>query len=447
MTGIVSKVYSIVTASAPSSVLADFLSTSKTKYLNEVQTTTDKADDWTVVMGNEAGDLDSIASSIAYAYFQSKIHKKPTIPLIQIGRDDLGLRGENIYALELAGIAKPEEQLLLSSDFTSVDPFPSHRFALVDHNRLGPAYVSENAQVDGIIDHHADEGLYTDTTITNPRIITPAGSCTSLIAASLFLPVDTENATSEVDPLPKELAILLLSALLIDTDGLKPSGKAIDVDRQAALFLASKAEFLPNSSFSSSSLHESDIIQTLADNLMERKFDLSHLSPNDHLRRDYKEYTYSVPWASSNVSEPIQLKAGLSTVPAALSSWAAGGVLEREGEKWMKERSLSILGVLTSYRRAPKHEGGKGKHEREMAWIIRTDSLQAMDWDLLEERLWSGLKASAELEVKKHKDFVIDDNGESNLRIKVFTQNPKATRKVSAPVLKGIMEGEAHDKL
>ncbi|KAK7460866.1 Exopolyphosphatase [Stygiomarasmius scandens] len=452
-----------VLPSPPRSVLADFLSAEKAKYLEDVQ---NKTEDWTVVMGNESGDLDSIASSIAFAYYQSVIQHKPTIPFIQIARDDLSLRGENIYALELAGITETvaKEKLFLLSDISSTKSFSSHKFALVDHNRLGLAYASGDAQVVAIVDHHADEGLYTDPATTNPRIITPTGSCSSLITISLFVPSltrsGTSNTTSESEPLPIELSTLLLSAILIDTDGLKPGGKAVDADREAAAFLASSANLWgnsPSSSLSPSSLHDAEPIQTLTRILTERKLDLSHLSAYDLLRRDYKEYIYDVPWASSssNNSAQLQLKAGLSTVPLALSSWATGAEtgrlseLERQGgaaDRWMRERGLNILGVLTSYRRVAKKqkeiEKGKGKHEREMAWIIRTESPE-INWNLVEEKLWAGLRASEELEVKEHKEFpdTASERG-ANLRFKVFMQNPQATRKVTAPVLKGIMEGK-----
>ncbi|KAF5365342.1 hypothetical protein D9758_005388 [Tetrapyrgos nigripes] len=435
-------------ASPPTSVLAEFLSTSKKKYLEDVraQSTPSKADEWTVVMGNEAGDLDSIASSIAYAYFQSHSNPSkpnPIIPLIQIAKDDLNLRGENIYALQLAGITSPEEQLLLLGDIPSSD-FPSHQFALVDHNSLGSTFVSKDSvrpsRVLAIIDHHADEGLYTDT--ANPRVVQPAGSCASLITKQLFLPIAQDDQTQN-QTLPKELATLLLSAILVDTDGLRPGGKAIDVDREAAAYLASIAVFNSSSSqsVSSQSLHETDSIRTLSQILLDRKQDVSHLSASELLRRDYKEYIYNVPWASQ---KPVSLKAGLSTVPVQIADWGLEGVLEREGESWMKERGLSVLGVLTSYRRSAKSKG-KGKHEREMAWIIRTDSLEddSIDWDTLEEKLWKGLRASEELEVKVHEEFGEGTaNGErgKNLRVQVFMQNPKATRKVTAPVLKGIME-------
>lgn len=163
-------------------------------------------------------DLDSVASSISYAWIlsQSKDAAVQAVPLIQVERPDLALRAENAYALGLAGISEAQDELLTLTEVSqffatanNTSPFPCHKFALVDHNRLGEAYTLNNpsAKVIAVIDHHEDEGLYKDA---QPRIIGPAGSCASHVA-TLLPPT----------PLP-EVATVLLTAILIDTDGLKP---------------------------------------------------------------------------------------------------------------------------------------------------------------------------------------------------------------------------------
>lgn len=132
--------------------LAQFLSSSKKNFL-------ENPTECSVVMGNEAGDLDSLASSIAYAWFNSNIHGHPTVPLIQIEHEDLILRPENIHALQAAGIHHPRDQLLCLTDVAHLKPFPTRSFMLVDHNRLGQAFTS-NAPVTAVIDHHEDEGMW-----------------------------------------------------------------------------------------------------------------------------------------------------------------------------------------------------------------------------------------------------------------------------------------------
>ncbi|KAJ3968718.1 exopolyphosphatase [Lentinula raphanica] len=422
-------------APAAAATLADFLSSTREQYLRDVQDASRKAQNWTVVMGNEAGDLDTIASSIAFAWLRTKVHNQPSISLLQMDRDDLDLRAENLHALSLAGISRPKEQLLFVTDLIDFHPFPSHKFALVDHNRLSSSFnPKEEPVVVALVDHHADENLYLDS--AEPRIITPSGSCASHIATLM----DTVD-------IPPELADLLLCAILIDTDGLKPGGKAIDVDRKAAEFLISKSSFAlslntlqTNDTTPPTAPYEVDFIKTLSEELSTKKNDVSHLGPRDLLRRDYKQYEFVLPW---HPDTPI-IRAGLSTVPVKLADWAANGRLESESEAWMKERGLHILGVLTAYRGA-----SKGKRKREMAWVIQTHSppTDNFDYDALTKRLWSGLKADEVLDVKEHKKFgngTLDDiqGNFSHLQVRVFTQNPHATRKVVAPVLKTIMEGQ-----
>ena len=408
-------------------------------------------------MNTIPADLDSIASSIAFAWIQSEVHKKPAVPLIQIQRDDFTLRAENVYALGLAGVDKPQEQLLTLSDLEDTKPFPSQRFALVDHNRLGHSFVLDNPtyQVVAVVDHHDDEGLYRET--ANPRTIAPAGSCTSHIASL---------CPSEVPP---ELATLLLCGILIDTSGLKPRGKALPVDYDAAGYIVPKSTFapsLPPKLFAALSedpkcktdaIYEAPAIKDLTRTLSAKKSDLSHLTGWDLLRRDYKEYEYTLAWAPNTPS----IKAGLSTVPVGLEQWGLDGKLEEAVTKWMKHRDLTIFGALTSFK-AVKKSGlsGKQKHRREMAWFVREDLEkragensvgdgevpQGLDYSELAARLWKGLEESPEIKVKKHKKINLEKGGKlpEGTKARVYNQQKvDATRKVTAPLLKSILESPA----
>ncbi|KAJ7216561.1 exopolyphosphatase [Mycena pura] len=442
------------------SSLANFLQSTKEKYLSDIRATPSKGNEWTVVMGNESGgissrfhplpDLDSVASSIAYAWLHSETRKKLSIPLIQIARDDLHLRAENLYALEIAGIT--DQQLLSITDVDAITPFPSHTFALVDHNRLSDSFSNGNpsARVVAVIDHHEDEQLYTDS--ADPRQVEPAGSCSSHVA-SLY-------AKDEEIDMPTELATLLLSAILVDTDCLRPGGKAIQADRDAASYLiplSTLSGSLPSNILSTGKepsttrapVMFSDIpaVKWLSDELSSKKMEVSHLSASDLLRRDYKEYTYTLHW---HPGAPT-IKAGLATVPVKLNVWGSGGTLEREAQQWMDRQGLSLLGVLTSFRDAGKfgEMSGKGKHKREMAWFVRDGrgdaGAQKLVLEEIASRLWTGLEANGEIRVEKHKM----DLGKSvyilpAVRARVYKQgNANATRKVTAPLLKNIMESSS----
>ncbi|KZP30777.1 DHH phosphoesterase [Athelia psychrophila] len=418
--------------------LSQFLSSSKAGYLKDVDS--GKGDAWTVIMGNEAGDLDSIASSIAYAWIRSQTMNVNVVPLIQTKREDMRLREENMHALSLAGLQSgcPEVLCVDEVPHPGSGTFPSHSFALVDHNRLLPKYTSADAKVVAVIDHHADEGFHTGSD-TSPRIVGPSGSCASHVA--LLCPADAE--------IPAGLATLLLSAILVDTGGLKvkAGGKTLPVDLQAAALLLPRSTIYTSFNIAGASpitpaddFANMDSIANLTADLSEKKNDVSRLDSRDLLRRDYKQYRLDLSWAGPGAFT----NAGLSTVPVGFKTWvpkdsAAFWTATRE---WMQERDLGVLGVLTSFRGEKKH-----KHKREQLWLIRDTAGAQVDAGRIAEKLWTGLEASKELRLET-KDFASFGTSEeeahtenSKVRVKVYNQgNVDATRKATAPLMMGVLE-------
>lgn len=393
-------------------------------------------------------DLDTIASSIAYSWIASTAHKTPTIALLQLEREDIHLRPENVHALNLSLLDASHKDLLTLSDIPSSSRFPSTKFALVDHNRLLHRYTVDNpdATVVGVIDHHEDEGLYKDT--AEPRVITvPTGSCSSLVTRLL------EEACPE--QVPPDLATLLICAILIDTDGLKLGGKAEQSDRDAADFLAPRSVLGPALPLQSApqpagspppkphKLERAPAIKALTKTLQTMKFGIESLSTRDLLRRDYKEYSLTPSWSSSN-----QINIGLATVPLNLKTWLPKDPEFWEStEGWINERGLAALGILTSYRVKQIGRGGLGKHRRQILFVVK-DQDGAGE---LEERLWKGLEGSEELKVER-RDWSVKKYGAKLVevgqkkRARLYTQgNVKATRKAVAPLVKKIVEGEGKD--
>lgn len=385
-------------------------------------------------------DLDSLASALGYSWLRSQTSGK-TIAYISTPREDFVLRAENLYALGLVGIGSPFEEL-----YCSGDPMPSQvsQFALVDHNVLNSRYASPTTRVVAVIDHHEDEGQYKDT--ADPRIIEPAGSCSSLVARLLQF--------SHLHlPIPPELSTLLLSAILIDTKGLKVGGKALDVDREAAAFLLPLSHLAGEEVSASSNITYLSSIQSLSATLEKNKSDVSHLSTRDLLRRDYKEYTFTMPASDPATRSSKIIKAGLATVPLRLSRFFASSKSPvEEIQDWISERDLSILGVLATFR------SKKDKGRREQLWITK-----AADEDI-QNKLWQGLESNEELRLKRlsfakftsvdnadNADDSEDDDVEEvpineaafgELYIaKAFKQcNAGATRKQTAPILRRILE-------
>jgi exopolyphosphatase len=367
------------------------------------------------------------------------------------------LRPENLLAFVLSSI--PLSALLHSE----LLPVPTKdlgalgvHLALVDHNKLLPQFTG--AKVDAIIDHHDDEGLYTDAKVRVIKV--PMGSCASLVTkhfmdvwkASLAGPAGQAGS-----PVPAELATLLLSSILIDTGGLKAGGKATPTDYESAAFLypISTLSDPSTSALSASSLQASTpaSLSDLTAKLSSAKFAVSHLSTHDLLLRDYKEYSF----ATSSPAYP-NLQVGLSTVPLSLRIW-----LEKESsgftsylsnlDAYMTERKIDISGVLTSYQSEKKN-----KHKRELLLVVRSGlALDDASAEKILEQLALGLEAADVLDLEtwgqkegflhfgKKKDVFrkgVDElvDGSAGRWGRVWQQgNAKATRKQVAPIMVSCM--------
>jgi len=396
-------------------------------------------------------DLDSMASAIAYAWFATVVKKTNTVPLIQTPHPDLHLRPENLYALSMSGFGDasndPEKvDVLCLDDLPRSSPFPSHKFSLVDHNRLGSQFTKDNpnATVVSVVDHHEDEQLYKDT--ADPCIITvPTGSCASLIADLI-----NSQSPTEVTIIP-ELATLLICSIVIDTSGLKPGGRAEDPDRRAMAYLLPRSTFVP--AFPTSLVNIGPgtdfsnilVLKDLTKDLKTKKEGVSHLGTRDLLRRDYKEYTLTPSWAQDS-----QIQVGLASVPIGFKSWIPrdkefyGAI-----EGWIKERQLAGLAILTSFsdekesKKKSKKKGeknSKGKHKRQLLVVVA-------DNKDLASRLFPGLERNSQLQLEERsfekfgaKKATGDFGGV--LQAKVYQQgNVSATRKIVAPVIKEVVEG------
>lgn len=457
----------------PASILSQYLRGQKTEFLR------DYGDGWTIVMGNEAGDLDSVASSIGYAWYRSHAETRniggKAVALMPMPRSDFSLRAENVYALAMAGVHEPFDELLCPEDLP-----PDHRctdYALVDHNNIPNS--SPNTRVAAIIDHHEDEGKYSDT--ASPRIIEPAGSCASLVTR-LFMSGPVHIS------IPPDLAGLLLSAIAIDTQALRKGGKALEVDRAAAAWLLGYVDPTNQTSLAgetcitqtptetdpslSRGIVDHDWLRTLAVTLGSKKSAVSHLSTRDLLRRDYKQYTLELsPSLKQESGGAIQI--GLATVPLPLSAFFKSGsaAVINATTSWMEERGLTILGVLTTYR------SKKDKGRREHLWIVK-QTKDAPQQQRLARALFDGLDAEASLELKPRRfsrygfgkkgdttgneedgdddasshdgsgtdkqsaSAVNDSPFDSAFIARIYKQkNTRATRKQVAPLLKRILGG------
>ncbi|KXN80768.1 hypothetical protein AN958_07825 [Leucoagaricus sp. SymC.cos] len=260
---------------------------------------------------------------------------------------------------------------------------------------------------------------------------------------------------------------------MIDTGGLRPGGKALQVDRDAAatlIPLSTYAQTVTPSLLSTLSngtkpngnaVYDEKSMKDLATTLSEKKTDLSHLGARDLLRRDYKEYDYRVEWLPGAPT----LRVGLSTIPVPLKNWARQGTVEKEILLWMKTRGLHVHGAITSFKEKPskkdkevpakgREKEKKGKARREQVWMVVEPSIfeddqgqysaegKNIDLDKLTEKLFHLLEKDENLKLEKHTQLELNKNGvlPKGVKVKVYHQtDPTPTRKYTAPLLKKIL--------
>ncbi len=271
----------------------------------------------TLVVGNEAADLDSIATAFVLAYILGKQKKKPlALPLIPISRDDFRLRTEAVYVL---GEAKIDLALVLFLDDIAQDADAFRQFlnkvqhlTLVDHNRLSGRFEPYADKVSHIVDHHENEGFYPRAN----RTIEPVGSCATLAGELLI-----KECPGAMEP---HIATLLLGTILLDTVNLDPkAGRVTPKDISVAQALEPFCQIKPDSFYQA---------------VREAKFSIKGLDTRDLLRKDYKEFSFG------------QIRCGIASVPISLTRWKDRDPnLGKNLETWAHEKNLDILVTMSAW--------------------------------------------------------------------------------------------------
>ncbi|MFQ3621696.1 MAG: DHHA2 domain-containing protein [Spirochaetales bacterium] len=269
-----------------------------------------------VVMGNEAADLDSMASALIYSTYkkaQDKSFSAEYIPYVPIPREDFKLRTEATYLFREAGMSSDQLKFLNEVDLETLRKQGQLKLILLDHNKLSKAFSGYDDLVEEIIDHHQDEGLYPHVKV---RKIEPVGSTCTLVAEEVF-----KNAESL---LSEKISLLLFGTILLDTVNLDlKAGRVTPKDTHIAQKLSARVKIEGN---------------TLFQTLQSEKFNVADLTSSDLLRKDYKEYTAG------------SFKYGMSTVLISLHAWAEKDPnLARELDQYRRKRALNLLILMIAY--------------------------------------------------------------------------------------------------
>ncbi|MBB6482180.1 DHH family phosphoesterase [Spirochaeta isovalerica] len=268
----------------------------------------------TVVVGNEAADLDSMATAVLYAYYLKSLDGAVnSVPLINIPRADFKLRTEAVYLFDAAGIDSDELIFAEDLDLKRLNDKDLLSLILVDHNKLSTAHSEFLNCITGILDHHADEKQYPEGIFTDIR---PVGSASTLVG-ELFIKNAEETVSGPV-------GTLILGTILLDTVNLDPdAGRVTDADSAVAEKI-----------MAITGLDRKELF----DKLQFEKFNVSSLGSYDLLRKDYKE------WQMGSV------KCGIGSVLLPVEDWIAKdpGIVSA-CEKYLKERELDVLFAMNAF--------------------------------------------------------------------------------------------------
>ncbi|MBL7005858.1 MAG: DHH family phosphoesterase [Spirochaetia bacterium] len=267
-----------------------------------------------IVIGNEAADLDSMASAVLYAYYLNYTDPEVTVrPLIPIPRADFKLRTEAVYLFSKAGIHENMLNFVEDIDLNSLAANGRLGLILTDHNKPAAAYKHLSEHIARIIDHHADEQAYPDSAQTDIR---PVGSACTIVA-EYFL----DKARDVID---QSVSTLLLGTILLDTVNLDPeAGRVTDTDRNVAKQLISMS---------------GEDQQALFDALQFEKFNVSQLSSYDLLRKDYKEWQLG------------KIMCGIGSVLMSAEKWVEKDPSIAEAfRKYSDEHGLDVLISMNAF--------------------------------------------------------------------------------------------------
>jgi exopolyphosphatase len=384
-----------------------------------------RASEWTIVQGNEGGDLDSMTAALTWAYHlqhstQNSSNPIKAIALLQTPTDALDLRPENKLALDNSLMSSGHSDLLTNDELPEDPRTLAARIKgiiIVDHPV--PLRKWAEAEVLSIFDHHNDRGAGPNA---QPRIFETVASCTTIVARQML---DELEALPEEYHLPHELLELILAAIAIDSGGLKD---AVETDRVVA------KRILDRSNWRGSDLKEK--MEELDDKLSEAKKDLDNLGVRDLLRRDWKGDLVDTP---SPRTPTVSL--GFSSIPYSLEEQ----IMKTEFEElfnwfaveaaWTAEVGADISIALNKYK--TRDENGEKKKIREIVLCVRNDvRIDEEQADSLFKTVYEAIEKNEELDVKPwHRA------SELGRRQMVWThENGDAGRKIVRPIVEAAVE-------
>lgn len=370
--------------------IATFLAYLKDVYTKQLR----KSNAMRVVCGNQSADFDSVMSALTYAYCSYQNNpEEPLIPIIGIPKQELSLRRDVTRALAKAYVE--EDHLFFLEDLKSFkEKSGSIKAVLVDHNEIESGVKKYLDEVIGVIDHHKDQGLYSNV---KPRIVRTTGSCSSLV-----INYWTEKI-ADISSI-REVALLCLGAGVIDTSNF--TSKVEDPDRKASQLYNKLFPDLDIASLYKQIRHDKD--------------DLDGLSIEEILKKDYKEFDFKFSDGTHNV------KVGIASTVKPLSwfyqSFGGEPVFQEKCYKVQRQEGVDIFIVMTA-----SMDGSEFKREL----VVLSDAQEVC------QNIVSHI--SKELNLEDTNSTIMNSKGQGYF--KAFKQkNVSASRKQVAPFIKDAIQ-------
>ncbi|KAJ3598202.1 hypothetical protein NHX12_001713 [Muraenolepis orangiensis] len=267
-----------------------------------------------VVLGNEACDMDSMVSVMAYAYFLSKTLNTNAVvlPVLNIPRSQLALRTDNVFLLRQSGV--PQDLLLFREQLDLLQLQRTGRLALtlVDHNVLPSSDQDLEGAVVEVIDHHLLEREPSSSCQVTVEMV---GSCATLVTERIV-----QKAPEILDP---QLALLLYGTIVLDCVNMAPeAGKVTPKDSQHAAQLETRFPGLPPRG-------------ALFQSLQNARFDVSGLSTEQMLLKDMKVVTGG------------ELHLAVSVIYLTLEAFLQRADLEQDLSAFCVEHGYNMLLAMT----------------------------------------------------------------------------------------------------
>uniref|UniRef100_A0A7S3PY90 DHHA2 domain-containing protein n=1 Tax=Chaetoceros debilis TaxID=122233 RepID=A0A7S3PY90_9STRA len=413
------------------SVTTEISSFSKTKNVN-----------YNIILGNEAGDADSIISALAYSYVKasakdinpgigSSCSSIVNLPLASIPRNDLALRRDVTLLLEMVGIDGGKLIFVDDESFTNIanDDGIQKSVSLMDHNKLRSDLRPLHNFVDEILDHHKDEGSHNSVQGENREIafddqFALVGSTCTLVVEKIM----KQKQSMDNFKLDAGLGLVLLGVILLDTMNMCPNAaKGTQRDEEAIQFIIHESEwstFVVNSNMQSN-LFESDdddesqrkvpIRSRLYEYLRDSKFDRffwESMEITDALRIDYKRFE-----PSSEAKDAF----GLSSILLDTETLVAKPYFKTKGLEYMRKVNINLLGALNMVI-------VDDKPQREIVLLGASDDVNKMAHFLVNDDSTSFLEIS-------NTGYIESSPSDEFVAVTLKQGNPKGSRKQIAPAM------------